>query len=1479
MKNVTYINASAGSGKTYTLTHQLAELIKENKVRPDQIIMTTFTVKAANEMKEEAKKVLYEEGLFTQATQLDQAMIGTIHSVANSLIRKYWFFLGLSPDMGVMAEEDTKFYISQSLSELPTQEELKQLHSFCESVGMQYSYMSGKSGLNYDFWKDDIEKVIAFTTNYEIESYDLSIKESLDFIRQFVQPGVTLDYSPSELKAVLSEHQSFLEGQAENDANKKRLNELHYLWRGVNNPSIGWYKRLGKLLNALKKCGPKAGKIREELTGLWHSQFVYDEQERYIRILFRMAQRWRERFRLFKKERNLLDYNDMEKYLHDLLSDEELGKEIAMGYRYLFVDEYQDCSPIQVKIFDRLSELMEHSYWVGDYKQAIYGFRGSDITLTKAVIDRISTGQNGCEMAKPLDTSYRSLPDIVDVCNETFKHTFANVLDEKSIILKKHRTNDGNIQSLRYWDFTGQEYAGIIDHVADLVQQGVRPSDIAILGRTNDTLNNLAYMLTDTYGIPAYSKEGLRLSEMKATPLVLALLALVLSEKDSLAKAQIAILTEEGYDTRKIIEEKLLLDADELKKESDYLNGVPLVERLLSLRPMLEQQSVSALVETMIIELDLYNEIKKIGRVDESTTCLNTVIQAGYAYEQHCLQMNLPATVNGFMEYLNITDPAGKGDANGVQLLTYHGSKGLQWKYVILTQLNEKKIDPKKCVRQNIYGIHFNYAEQPSAATPYPEVYISALPFIYGSGNTNVPADIQNQIEQTPLFEAVSKDFLSEENRLLYVGMTRPRDVLILTLQPHAKTVHALQWLTDVGLESVNLSSSHDILGVGSRFEDDTMTMADSEAISSYRYSADDEKMKTRRIPYQDNPCEEEQKFISPSTLHEKGDVTEHYVISDRLPQGTLVGKTMADVGNCIHQIFCGIEEHIESDAYYTDLIESYGLKTFLVDHKAIRNAWEKLVLWLTEQYGQAVNVYHERPFTLTREGQVFTGSIDLVWQTAEGDVLIDFKTCPLGQKYILDSDSEHYAGWYAGQLDAYTEALEAAGEKVIKRYIYYPVSGTLCEIGQSFKAPKMVMYSNVYCFDASDSFDLNKMVESSAKELDETILCGEMDPDEEEIQRTILYINGQSTQGVNTILMKTGMYTIHLPYLASRSDVALAFTLMREAMKLRPGMKIYDSDEKTIADLSEENELDTYYYRLDNMANIIENQDEHIGVKGLVHEFHIFPEYIKAKMPDAEPKDWTYKAFEDFIDIQWNYGDYENFNHATVGSPDGEGFVARILANNKGFAAVCQKVILYDGKEPKIVPIEDFFEATKDNKYIKRLDYSQFVIDTMPENEWKEFYDSFDVDPIRPPKTYLLRWNPAISSFKHDDYRDVLSKYPDGFSGMNWSVYEWEEAHKGDNFYMLRTGDNMAGIVFRGVFTSEPYSDDDWAGKGKQRYYMDMDCYDCMPAAQKPLVSLEELEKALPDIDWRRGHSGQLLSKEDANRLDELWNRLMKSE
>jgi ATP-dependent exoDNAse (exonuclease V) beta subunit len=84
----------------------------------------------------------------------------------------------------------------------------------------------------------------------------------------------------------------------------------------------------------------------------------------------------------------------------------------------------------------------------------------------------------------------------------------------------------------------------------------------------------------------------------------------------------------------------------------------------------------------------------------------------------------------------------------------------------------------------------------------------------------------------------------------------------------------------------------------------------------------------------------------------------------------------------------------------------------------------------------------------LQENGTVVNGSIDFVYKTSEGAVLIDFKTFPQVEA-ITNPTSSHFAGYYAGQLNAYATALEAAGENVIKRYIYYPVSGMVVEIGE----------------------------------------------------------------------------------------------------------------------------------------------------------------------------------------------------------------------------------------------------------------------------------------------------------------------------------------------------------------------------------------------------------------------------------------------
>lgn len=139
-------------------------------------------------------------------------------------------------------------------------------------------------------------------------------------------------------------------------------------------------------------------------------------------------------------------------------------------------------------------------------------------------------------------------------------------------------------------------------------------------------------------------------------------------------------------------------------------------------------------------------------------------------------------------------------------------------------------------------------------------------------------------------------------------------------------------------------------------------------------------------------------------------------------------------------------------------------------------------------------------------------------------------------------------------------------------------------------------------------------------------------------------------------------------------------------------------------------------------------------------------------------------------------------------------------------------------------------------------------------------------------PKKYLMRLNPIISSFKEQDYKQCVENLQDGKFRLNWSIYEWEEARRGDMFYMLRVGDDKAGIAFNGYFLSDPYTGDDWAGSTKRRCYVDMVCQNVVDPEEEPFISLKRLKEVIPAYDWEKGHSGELLSEEVREKLDELW-------
>ena len=161
MKNIEIISASAGSGKTHELTRILVEeVVKKKTVRPDAILATTFTKKAASELKERIFQDLLAEGRPREAQRLGASRIGTVNSVCGRIISDFAFDRGLSPDLRVLDEDQAKLALRRSLSSVITPKQEADL----SDIGKRMGELE---------WLDAVGKIIDFARNNRLDAGDL----------------------------------------------------------------------------------------------------------------------------------------------------------------------------------------------------------------------------------------------------------------------------------------------------------------------------------------------------------------------------------------------------------------------------------------------------------------------------------------------------------------------------------------------------------------------------------------------------------------------------------------------------------------------------------------------------------------------------------------------------------------------------------------------------------------------------------------------------------------------------------------------------------------------------------------------------------------------------------------------------------------------------------------------------------------------------------------------------------------------------------------------------------------------------------------------------------------------------------------------------------------------------------------------------------------------------------------------------------
>lgn len=1035
-----FITAGAGSGKTYSITTEVARRVEEEGLRPEQVIMTTFTKAAAQELREKTKKELANHGLFKEVQQMEHALIGTVHSVANTFLTKYWYLLGITPDAAALEEDELQMFRDESLRGLLKEEDRRFLYQYCERYEIPYSSQEHKSGLNYEFWKADLCDVLNYMQWYCITDaqLDKSLKETTESIIKLLEPaeGINPNNPPESLSETYNIVSETVNKSRKSEKKERQQEFLSGL--DLNNLSINNIKQLVDVINDRKIIESCREFIDWAYELINFPQQTVADHRKYAELIFRLAKEWRRLYRTFKDEHHLIDFNDMEEMFLRLLDMDVVKQDIKSRFSCLYVDEFQDSNPMQVRIFQSLSALIDACY-VGDKKQAIYGFRGSDTELTTAVADSI-------ENKYTLPHSYRSVEPLVKLSNTIFSHIFKGMEDVTLTMPEGGNGNRDEVERpLRLWQWDkDKDLALQIQQF--ILREKVDCKDVAVLAMANSKLDSLAKELR-ALGVPV-CRDNDNIKDTRTGRLVKALLTLMTTPGNLLAKAEIAYLTADGYNLTKIIEDRLdNVNARELQNK-DYLKDVPVISRLESLRNDVKSQSVSALLETLIIELDLYSLVQQWENAPAEETNLQVFIDLARKYEGAATKLALPATVAGFIDYFCNQPQKGAADDSGVRLYTYHKSKGLEWKVVIMLSLDENVEDYDRIARQCMLGCHHHRTERPTAESINPPMTVSLVRNVYATGNATFPSIIKSRLQQHADWAAVCDKEKNERARLLYVGMTRARNVLVLAARGKDNTIN-LNWFRSTGLESVQQAltneTTQDVLGTGVPF---SIEKLDEENLLQWQ---EQRNVTVLSIASDFSPLNNIRN-LSPSkagtTPHELGRTLNS--TERRIPEKVAHDReTYARMGDLIHQVFCCMDDGI-SEEHICQLRDDYGFtQDNMPEPGKLIDAWRYLVETLEKEYGPSVRRIHEMPFRHhDGNGHTVSGFIDFVWETEDAYVVVDYKTCAGRYELVFKPESEHYAGRHGDQLDCYQQALEANGGKPVKaRLIYYPVTRFLVEV------------------------------------------------------------------------------------------------------------------------------------------------------------------------------------------------------------------------------------------------------------------------------------------------------------------------------------------------------------------------------------------------------------------------------------------------
>ena len=1063
-----FVAAGAGSGKTFTLTQRIVWALKEGSGadgKPylnslDQALIITFTNAAATEIKERVREALEKEGLHGAALQVDDAWISTIHGMCSRILKIHALDLGLDPEFEIINDMTRNQLVNISIEEVLR--ELSQDESYAE-------FLSTYAG-NRDVLKSRIETLISYAQSSPVGMDAISFvgdSSDLEVLRRELED---LDAALEALKGAIAATKPDEAEQLQSVQSDLSSKLQQHLVLSLTDFDQAFWEALGKAVKAvrsskeikivkdeavyrLKICSALFGLIQDTSEG----QCLKDVTEQV--------------YKLFKQKKLAVGGLDNDDLLHLTAKVFEEHPEIAAVYtdkfKLVMVDEFQDTDQQQVQMIKSLSgKDAQYLTTVGDAQQSIYRFRGADVDvffrrqaevsedLQPRLVDNFRSHNEILRFVAKVCSADGMIPNFMDLsagreepATPFIAHS-PRVYFEVTKFEKSGNSKPGD-------DVTRSQLVAyqLADRINTLMQdEKIQAKDVAILMKSVKKAQPYIEALR-TFGIASVVSGASTFGEQPEVQLIGSLLQalanmydsyeglfpVLSSEIFSLDASDLLLLgTNFGENGQRItnrdIAESVVNDAFNPPFEvSPKLKNA--LEVLSNARSSLSNKRVSDVIKKVVLDAGWISRLQKVGNEGQSKIANIFAALEQIDSLQKELSIGVASVAKAFSQWCNTAKESPKvlhcSTQNAVTFMTIHASKGLEFPVVaVVGAVSGPKAgagsEPFLHVRKDdSYQIAFS-----SSSKKLHELY---------DGCHEVPTSLdecKNLLEWRMFLETQENEFEEQEqNRRLYVALTRAREAVILTstidLTKEGISPRYTRKITDALFEEPPLSAGEhpfeyggDLTGCmrvvqGSGKKDEPIQVEGLELVEPFDSNPSEEENsqavetfdlyeKVRLSVTSETTYDQRKGFFSYSSAHQQ--MAENFKGENNLQPVTETSVVLPDIladdgvdptnlGSAFHelaQIMVETQSKVDEQT-----IERQCLKNS-VPQRAVARVKQALELWSNSAIRQEALAHDvviaESPFTLqvdSEYGNYVEGAIDLLaYNKGSKDALVvDYKT------------------------------------------------------------------------------------------------------------------------------------------------------------------------------------------------------------------------------------------------------------------------------------------------------------------------------------------------------------------------------------------------------------------------------------------------------------------------------------------------------